>query len=76
MLNIVCFDILVCYRIKELQLRACTYLGKAFPENLLHLIARPGPNIPLNFPLFKILHLSTLLFKRKLPIIHFQCIVE
>ena len=32
---------------------------------------RPGPNIPLNLPIIQIiiLHLSTPLFKRKLPII-------
>ena len=31
--------------------------------------ARPGSNIPLNLPIIQIiiLHLSTLLFKRKLP---------
>ena len=31
---------------------------------------RPGPNIPLNFPIIQIiiLHLSTPLFKRKLPL--------
>ena len=34
-------------------------------------VYRPGPNIPLNLPIIQIiiLHLSTSLFKRKLPII-------
>ena len=35
------------------------------------MIGRPGPNIPLNLPFIQIiiLHLSTPLFKRKVPII-------
>ena len=36
-----------------------------------YVYVRAGPNIPLKFPIIKIiiLHLSTPLFKRKLPII-------
>ena len=35
------------------------------------IIGRPGPDIPLNLPIIQIIipHLSTPLFKRKLPII-------
>ena len=35
------------------------------------IMIRPGPNIPLNLPIIQIiiLHLSTALFKNKLPII-------
>ena len=51
----------------------CLFNIRSIELHTLHLnrvlIARPGPNMPLNLPIIQIiiLHLSTPLFKRKLP---------
>ena len=45
---------------------------------LIYNAVRPGPNIPLNLPIIEIiiLHISTPLFKRKLPIILRQKLMQ
>ena len=53
-----CYDILVCYRIEELQLRVCTYLGEAFPENLLQMHCRMQASAQCSYVLYLLIGLG------------------